>query len=141
MFLQEPDYRIQIQDSVLATILQGSITQNDTLLGAEKAALDEMKSYLRARYDVEAIFNQVGTDRNELLVLFCVDITLYHLHSRITPNKVPEIRGIRYEAAIKWLKSVAKGEVSPDLPPNTDSEGNNIATVAYGSNPKRNLQY
>lgn len=141
MFITVEDYKPQIQDAILQSVLGGAISGNTTLASAELAAQSEMESYLRARYDVVNIFNKTGIDRNEHLVMLLIDMVLYHLHSRINPNKTPEIRGIRYEAAISWLKSVAKGEISPDLPLLEDTEGNAINIIAYGSNPKRNLHY
>ncbi len=141
MFITVADYKPQIQDAILQSVLGGNISGNTTLASAELAAQSEMESYLRARYDVVNIFNKTGTDRNELIVMYMIDMVLYHLHSRINPNKVPDLRGIRYEAAISWLKSVAKGEISPDLPLLEDTEGNTINIIAYGSNPKRNLHF
>jgi phage gp36-like protein len=141
MFLTTNDYKPQIQDAILQSVLGGAISGNTTLASAELATQSEMESYLRARYDVVNIFNKTGTARNELIVMYMIDMVLYHLHSRINPNKVPDLRGIRYEAAISWLKSVAKGEISPDLPLLEDTEGNAINIIAYGSNPKRNLYY
>jgi phage gp36-like protein len=141
MFLTTDDYKQQIQDTVLQAVLGGAISGNTTLASAELAAQAEMESYLRARYDVVNIFNKTGIDRNEHLVMLLIDMVLYHLHSRINPNKVPDLRGIRYEAAISWLKSVAKGDISPDLPLLEDTEGNAINPIAYGSNPKRELHF
>lgn len=50
-----------------------------------------------------------GDNRNQQLVMFLIDITLYHLHSRIAPKNIPELRMDRYHAAIAWLKMAAKG--------------------------------
>lgn len=65
-----------------------------------------------------------GDNRNALLVTFMIDISLYHLHSRINPRNIPELRMIRYDGngqnqtggAIGWLKRVASGDINADLP-------------------------
>ena len=44
------------------------------------------------------------------------DITLYHLHSGISPRNIPDLRVVRYKDAISWLKMVKKGDLSTDLP-------------------------
>jgi phage gp36-like protein len=54
--------------------------------------------------------------RSQLILMYLVDIALYHLHSRIMLNNIPQLRIIRYEQAISWLEAVSKGKLSPDLP-------------------------
>jgi hypothetical protein len=72
-----------------------------------------------------------GDNRNQQIVLFLIDITLYHLHSRINPRNVPDLRKERYNGnsssdsggAIGWCKSVAKGNVMADLPEYAPEQG------------------
>lgn len=79
-----------------------------------------------------------GDNRNQQIVMYLIDITLYHLHSRINPRNVPELRSIRYDGAnalqtggaIGWLKKVASGDVNADLPVIIPAQGNSIR---YGS--------
>ena len=128
-FLTNEDYKPQIRDWI-----RNLVTNDDPAIQtkSELAAQAEMESYLRDRYKVGEIFEAEGEARNALLVMYMVDITLYHLHSNISPENVPELRGIRYEAAINWLKAVAKGSISPNLPEHTsdpdseDPEGDSI---------------
>jgi len=114
-FLQPTDYNKQIRSSIL-NVLTNQI--DDTLHDAELAAQEEMESYLRRRYDVGAIFSlqQHVADRKKIIVMYLIDITLYHLHSNITPDNIPEIRYLRYTRAIEWLKKVADSKLTPDLP-------------------------
>jgi len=51
-----------------------------------------------------------GDNRNQQMVNYLIDIVLYHLHSRISPRNIPELRVKRYDDAIAWLKQCAKGE-------------------------------
>lgn len=114
-FLKETDYNVQIRNQILNILTNDT---DDTLHLAELAAQEEIESHLRTRYDVAQIFDveQSDTDRSKLIVLYMIDITLYHLHSNITPDNVPEIRYLRYQRAMEWLKKVADGKISPKLP-------------------------
>lgn len=79
-----------------------------------------------------------GDNRNQQIVLFLIDITLYHLHSRINPRNIPDLRKERYNGngpndtggAIGWLKSVAHGNVQADLPVYTPQQG---MSMRYGN--------
>ena len=57
-----------------------------------------------------------GDNRDQQMLLYFVDIALYHLHSRIAPRNIPQLRIDRYHSAIDWLKMCGKGEVTPNLP-------------------------
>lgn len=65
-----------------------------------------------------------GDNRNQLIVMRLIDITLFHIHSRISPRNVPDLRRQRYDGdspaqiggAIGWLKQIAEGKVNVDIP-------------------------
>lgn len=57
-----------------------------------------------------------GDNRDQQMLLYFIDIALYHLHSRISPRNIPQLRIDRYHSAIDWLKMCGKGEVTPNLP-------------------------
>ena len=138
MFLEEADFRKQIRDDTLERIIGDDAS---ILYDAERATLAEMESYLRVRFDVAQIWNKIGTARNALIVMYAVDILLYHIHSRIAPQQIPALRGIRYDSAIAWLKASAKGEISPDLP-RIEAEGTPIsAGIIIKSQPKQNFDF
>ena len=86
----------------------------------EDRAIAEMVGYLNKTYDVEAIFSARGADRHSLIIMYAVDITLYHLFSIHNPAKMPGIRKDRYDRAMEWLKMVAAGDITiggaPRLP-------------------------
>ena len=65
-------------------------------------------------------------NRDQQMVMYFVDITLYHLHARIAPRNIPELRINRYDAAIDWLKMCAKGEITPNLPLLQPKQGGRI---------------
>lgn len=140
IFLVNADFNTQIHADVLDKVI-GADTS--LLSEMELAAIEEMTSYLY-RYNVAAAFAEIDAARSRLLVMYCVDIMLYHLHSRINHRQVPEIRFVRYEAAKKWLESVSKGLIIADLPakPNDDANGDGVSdslgTMKIFTFPKRN---
>ena len=79
-----------------------------------------------------------GDNRNQQIVMYLLDITLYHLHSRINPRNVPDLRKERYDGnsptqsggAIAFLKRVASGDVTADLPQILPQQG---VSIRYGS--------
>lgn len=83
---------------------------------------------------------EVGDDRNHVIVMYLADITLYHLHSAINPRNIPELRGIRYDAAREWLRDVSRTIINPDLPLLTEVT-DKVPLVRYGGQTKRTNDY
>lgn len=79
-----------------------------------------------------------GDNRNQQIVTYLVDISLYHLHSRIAPRNIPELRVIRYDHSIQWLKMAARGEITAALPVIQPRQG---ARIRYGGNIKQINSY
>lgn len=126
-FLNINDYSVQIRQWVTGIITDEN---EDIRIKSELMAQGEMESYLRTRYDTAKIFDpdlydddQSLDGRNHTVVMYLVDMAVYHLHANISPENVPEIREIRYKAAIRWLEKTARGEISPNLPEKTDEDG------------------
>jgi hypothetical protein len=88
-----------------------------------------------------------GDNRNAQIKMYLIDIILYHLHSRINPRNIPELRNIRYDGAnefknggaIGWLKQVENGKVGLDAPKRVPND--NKLSIAFGSFPKLNNHY
>jgi phage gp36-like protein len=142
IFLVTNDFDTQIRADVLTKITDNEPTLLDEM---ELAAIEEIQSYL-FRYDVAATFDTTGTARNRLLVMYCVDVMLYHLHSRVNPRQIPELRYVRYEAAKKWLESVSRGQIIANLPQKTDDndgdgKSDSIATMKLTTFTKRKNNY
>ena len=81
-----------------------------------------MCSYLDKTYDCDAIFSAVGTERHSLILMFALDITIYHIFSIHNPYKIADIRKDRYDRAIEWLKGVYRPEITIYGAPRLDSE-------------------
>ena len=137
-FITSTDYAAQIKADVLDRIIE---SDNSLLLDAENKSLAQAKSRLRVRFDVDTIFSTTGDSRHAELVMYIVDMTLYHLHSRINPGQVPELRKERYQDALDWLKGVAAGDYDPGLPGigDADEDGTDDGNVMQsGSATPRN---
>lgn len=138
-FITIQDYKAVVEPKVLDVIHQ---TDTANLDRAEGYAIEEVSSYLRNRYNVDAAFALQGELRNKQLVMITVDVALYHLIAWLPLKAGFEIRDIRYKRAIEWLESVQKGQASPDLPLLTDEAGNDIGNpIKYGSMPKGTYDY
>jgi phage gp36-like protein len=137
-FLVYPaDYRGLVRDEVLMAVIRQDETAIELM---EERAIEEMKGYLATRYDAAAIFNATGSARNQLIVMFCADITLYHLYTELNRQRVPQERLERYNRAIEWLRDVADGKISPTgLPTIYDTETGEtdlLNPIRWGSNDK-----
>jgi phage gp36-like protein len=107
--MEEQDFYPYIKADVLERIIE----QNPVYLQeAILVAKEEIHSYLNARYETALLFHSPAPH----FKMLWIDIALYHLHSRISPRQIPELRGIRYDSAINFLKQVAEGMLNPDYP-------------------------
>lgn len=136
IFVTNNDIEVLIRADMLQHIIGTDVTLLDR---AESAAIKKIRTYLINRYDVDAVFSALGTERDELILMYAIDIMLYDLHSRINPRKVPELRRTRYKEAIDWLKDVLQGNLSAELPLVTNQNGQESGAdeILWGSNPKK----
>lgn len=88
-------------------------------------------------------FWTLGDDRDAQIKMYMIDIALYHLHPRISPRVIPDLRVNRYKQAVEWLKKVAKGDVQPDnFPVLLDADGVDQGdNITFSSNVKLNHNY
>lgn len=77
-------------------------------------------------------------NRDQQMVLYFVDLALYHVHSRIAPRNIPDLRVKRYDDAIAWLKMCALGQITPNLPLIQPAQG---ARIRFGGNIKQINSY
>ncbi len=132
MFLTDDDYNNHQRSNDLSILTNGGVAAVRTF--AESASEEEMASYLRMRYDVENIFNKVGAERNALIVMRYIDISIYHMYAKIPQRQTPQDVTDRYLDAVSWLKGIAKGMYKMNLPViSSTTEG-----IRYGSQDKLN---
>lgn len=56
-----------------------------------------------------------GDNRDKKMMMAIIDITLFYLHKRISPNNVPDIRYRAYDEAKKWMETTKLGTTKPAL--------------------------
>lgn len=135
-FIDPSDYDATVHRDIIDALTRGD---NAILDICEDRAIEEMKSYLSARYDAEAIFDARGGDRHPLVLMMCLDIATYHIYSAGNPQKMLNgIRKDRYERAVEWLKGVQRGTISINGAPLLQEELRQ-QDFLYRSNPKRTL--
>lgn len=122
------------------------IADNDDLIiqQAINTAITEVKSRLtpnnkkawrdgRLRYNVDAIFNQTGDDRNDLILDITKVVALWWLIMRNNAGVDYEIIAARYQFGIDYLKDLATGEANdgtlPQLEDPVDEDGNPISNA------------
>jgi phage gp36-like protein len=125
-------YAYQLNEIV--EITEGDNTNEDIVLMAINAAIEEMKSYLspnnqsqwndgRTRYDVVTIFGATGEGRNALILELCKNIAVWYVVRLSNVDIILEKVKDRYDRAIDWLekvsgtgKSAGAPAINPGLP-------------------------
>lgn len=136
LFLTDNDIYSLIKDEFVE-----DITDSDRSLidAAERYAFAQVEAALRNYYDATTALSKKGDDRYPWLVMVMVDTTLYHLHTRISPNRIPESRASRYEDALKALDDVAKGKL--DLPIEKKQKPNEGQRFMIGGYPAQDNRF
>lgn len=130
-FITDDDYTVLIREEIKNILLENySVTRLKT---AENMGVAQVKKRLAGRYDVDKIFSAEGDQRDSYIVMITLDCALYHLYTATVPNKIPTIRAERYQDALDWLKSVARGEENTDLPVLEDETGNQLLGIKITS--------
>jgi len=77
-------------------------------------------------------------NRDQQMVTYMIDITLFHVHSRLAPRNIPQLRIDRYTHAIQWLIAAGQGTITAALPLLQPAQGNR---VRWGGNIKNQNSY
>lgn len=123
-FIQIEDYDATIHREILDSLLRVESPSYDPQIVevCEDRAIAEMRSYLNKYYDCDAIFSATGEDRHSLILMFAIDIAVYHIFCQHNPYKMSKIREERYQRALEWLKGVMRGDLTIDGAPMLDEE-------------------
>lgn len=129
----------ELNGSMYAHIID-EITDGDTqiVLQAIEAAIEEVRSYLRVRYDVAKVFAAEGSARNALILENTKVITVWNIIKLSNAETIYEMWKERYDRVINYLVKVADGDAAPDLPLITNEKGDVVIKAKFGSNPKFN---
>jgi phage gp36-like protein len=137
-YLQNHELTSHLHEEVMEEIDR----QDDSkLTTAIAAAISEMRGYL-SFYDVTVILATTGTNREPILLLYTKDIAVWHFIQLANPNVDMELRKVRYDRAIQWLKDVQKGIIVPNLPILTNADETvQTGKIKFGSNKQRNTHF
>lgn len=118
-FIDITDYDASIHKEILDSLLrQGTADYDPQIVEiCEDRAVAEMRSYLNKKYDCNRIFETRGADRHALVLMFAIDIAIFHIFCQHNPYKMSKIRQDRYDRAVEWLKGVMRGDVTIDGAP------------------------
>lgn len=133
MFITKEEIKTHLYDYQV-----DQITDNDDTIvtNAIDTAVAEVKSYLANRYDVATIFAQSGSDRSALVVEHVKVCAVWHLLILCNVDAIYERYEKAYDRSIAYLKQVADGLLTPDLPYKESSDGRPAGTVQLQSQPK-----
>jgi hypothetical protein len=104
-----------IQYGLYANIPAANIFPDDPANGAAFWGAGVAYEVAAGTVPTDATKWTAGDNRNPQLVNYLIDIALYHVHTRIAPRNIPELRVKRYDDAIKWLKMAGRGEITAAL--------------------------
>ncbi len=118
-FIQITDYDASIHREILDALLRKDSANYDPQIIeiCENRAITEMKGYLNKSYDCDALFSARGDERHGLVLMFALDITIYHIFCQHNPYKIAKVREERYKRAVEWLKGVMSGDITIDGAP------------------------
>lgn len=118
-FITTEDYDATIHREILDSLLRKESAMYDPQIIeiCEDRAVAEMRSYMNKTYDCDAVFSVRGEDRHALILMFAVDISVYHIFCQHNPYKMSKIRQDRYDRAVEWLKGVMRGDITIDGAP------------------------
>ena len=138
MFLPIDELKSVIYDYQLSEIVEDDTTIIEMAI---QAAIEEVKSYLRGRYDIDKTFATEGSERNPLVLEITKDVALWQIIRLSNPDIIHDRVKDRYDRAVEWLDKVARGLISPTLPSVQDEQGGDVSPIRYGSMPRQTYDY
>lgn len=135
-FIELSDYDASVHRDIL-----DALTRNDKAIVeiCEDRAIAEIRGYISGHYDCDKLFSATGGDRNQLVLMMALDITIYHIFSIHNPQKLSQLRKDRYDRAVEWMRAVKKG-MSIDGAPELE-KADRKSTYKLQSNRKRINHY
>jgi len=131
-----PDYEIQFAS--ISSIPPLNIYPDDPVNGPIYWGAGTPYSVPAGTLPTDDSYWTPGDNRCQELVEKMVDMALYKLHARISPQNIPALRTDKYHEAREWLKNAKDGEITPNLPVIQPLQGSRIR---YGGNVKNVNSY
>lgn len=124
-------------------ILQTIARKPENIATAIKEAIEEVSSYLRARYDIDPELQKTGSSRNTLVLKMVRDIAVYNCFLGSNPVNMPEIRILNYNNTIKFLINIQAEKANiPGLARLSDAAGTSGSnSLIFGGYKRRKNSY
>jgi len=107
------DLKTLLKENVINDLSENNYPLLDSL---ESYAISQVNAFIGFKFDVNASLQK----RNPFIIMLLIDILSYHLTSRMTHVEVPDNIQQRYDDALKYLKDVSMGKITPDIPMNEE---------------------
>lgn len=133
MFITKEELKTHLYDYQVDQITDGD---DSLVVDAIDTATAEVKSYLANRYDTATIFAQTGSTRSKLIIEHVKICAVWHLLLLCNVDAIYDRYEKAYDRSIQYLKQVADGLLSPDLPYLQTDTGTPAGTIQLKSNPK-----
>ena len=136
-FLTAADLQSQIIDQFLTE--RTAEPQTTILEALELQNIEIIKTKLKGRFDVDAIFEAEDGERHYLIIRILVKLVLYDFIRRNASRKVPTDYVKEWEWAMKILESIKAGKEVPDGLPLITVDGKEVTRVTSGNNRNNNF--
>ena len=124
------DIITNLEDKIVNDIIEESIAK--------------MEGFLSRFYDIEAIFNATGNDRNKAVVKRLKDIVIYEIYERHTRD-TNAVAARRYAETMDWLEKTYTGEQGdrtlPAKPEDLGDSTGQTGDTRFGGNKRYNSVY
>ena len=157
-FIKYEELLLKIKENILDDILESTgITSGSTILSEiEQEAIDEIRGYCNQYYNIDILLTSAtgqttGTSsgytngtitRDKFLVKLIIDLMLYNISCRLTPDNIPSIRQIKYDQAKLDLDKIAKRLIVPNWPASKrNSDIENTSEMLYYSETQNNITW
>jgi len=131
-------HEVALQYGFYQNLPQNNVAPDDTVNGLQYWGGGVAYSVPAGNLISPSNFFVADDNRDAQMVMMIIDVALFHLHSRIAPRNIPELRVKRYEAAVEWFRMCAEGKITPSLPLIQPKQGNRIR---FGGNVKNINNY
>lgn len=122
-FLTKTELKTRSHAEIITAITRNDDSVVDTIIAEN---ISYMKSYLRARYDTDAVFNATGTARSPVVLKVLKDLVVFDIYSSTNPVQITEVLTDSRTRLDDWLKDVQAGKINPDLPAALSADHNYV---------------
>ena len=135
IFIEENDIEVIIQDRLFTA--NSANTPETTMEGIEKKKIAYITAKLSSRYDMEAVFEEEGDERNQVILDILICLCIYEFIARNAARKVPDSYEKKYDRAMAELDKLQSGKSYAGLPPVKDEDGDPNPPIIYGNNTNK----